>query len=57
MNIIITTDSKKKLELQEKIDQLQETIQMYLDIGDTNLANLYIERQNTLIAELFDLDV
>lgn len=57
MNIIVTTDSKKKLELQEKIDQLQETIQMYLDIGDTNLANLYIERQNTLIAELCDLDV
>ena len=57
MNIKVLTDSQYKQQLLDKIDELQEAIKLFTDLNDHNLAKLYKERQDIVIAELYDLDV
>lgn len=57
MQIRITTNLEaRKNELRDQIDSLQQHINMLMYAGDWNLVQLYQERQNLLIVELFDLE-
>ena len=57
MQIRITTNlESRKNELRDQIDSLQQHINMLMYAGDWNLVQLYQERQNLLIVELFDLE-
>jgi hypothetical protein len=57
MQIRITTNLEaRKDELRNQIDSLQQHINMLMYASDWNLVQLYQERQNILIIELFDLE-
>ena len=57
MQIRITTNLQaRKEELRDQIDSLHNHINMLMYAGDWNLVQLYQERQNLLIVELFDLE-
>ena len=57
MQIRITTNlESRKEELRDQIDSLHQHINMLMYAGDWNLVQLYQERQNLLIVELFDLE-
>ncbi len=57
MYIRITTNLEaRKEELRDQIDSLHQHIITLMHTGDWNLVQLYIERQQLLIGELFDLE-